>query len=240
MADERFADYSPAPLNQNGFDKFARSGANAAVGGTKGIVLGFLGVPLLTTVAGAAIGALVIGAVSASIFGFAALGAGTAIAMGVGAVVLGGAGLWAGAGLAAAGGLVGGVIGASKGYSGERQRADIDQSFYNVALAEAMSRGSAQGQAMAYMGQLPVAQANVPVNAMPIRDGIVLEREDLKGTAEQPKTKVIADKMDTLNAASPVVTKDSVELQGSKPVALNHAQLVAAAANHNELRANAI
>lgn len=231
MADDRFADYSPAPLNQSGFDKFARSGANAAVGGTKGVVLGFLGAPLLV---GLAFAGLMLGGVAiAAVAGAGVTLTGALIAAGIAGAV----GTFIGAPLAAAGGLVGGVIGATKGYSGERQRADIDQSFYNVALAEAMSRGSAQGQAMAYMGQPPVIQ---PTQTAPIRDAIVLERADLNGTAEQPKTKVLADKLETLNEASPVVAKDSVQHEGAKPVTLNHAQLVAAAANNNELRANAI
>lgn len=138
----RFDDFEAAPLNQSTLDRLGRGTAATAIGGVKGAIAGALAISLgLGLVVGGYL--YVAGAVTA--------GAATVLGVAIAAV----AG-WFGATTAA---LFGGVWGAAKGYSEENQRAGLDQSLYNAVVAEAVTRGSAQGQALAYTQQPMPAQA---------------------------------------------------------------------------------
>ena len=151
----RFDNFEPAPLNQGTLDRLGRGTAGGAIGGVKGafagvgilwgtplvlaattIGLGFFALPLVTGAAAVAVGvAVVIGAVATGLTAWAAT-------LGTGFAALGG-----------------GIYGAAKGLSKENQRAGLDQSLYNAVVAEAVARGSAQGQALAYTQQQMPAQA---------------------------------------------------------------------------------
>lgn len=163
--DDRFAGYSPAPLNHTSVDRGLRASGSAAVGGVKGAIAGY---GLLTLGVGGVIlgGALLAGA-----------GIGAAIFLGVAATA---ATAYFGATFAAGAAVLGGLFGAAKGYSHENQRAGLDQSIYNERIAEAIARGAAQGQAMA-AEQKPIFVPPQPVVTQPtMRDAAPAEAAPLK------------------------------------------------------------
>jgi len=229
MADDRFADYNPAPLNQSGFDRFTRSTANAAVSGVKGVL------------AGVAVFGLIVGGLAAGAVGIAGAGplaiAGVFAGTALGSVLIGATvGLPVIGGLFSLFGIAGGAYGAFKGYGQESQRAGLDNGLYNVAMAEAVSRGAAEGQATAYFR---ANQAPAPV-AAPIRqEDVALERKEIPG--EQPKVREQpVRELATMNEAGSSVAKDSVQLQGAQNVSLSQADRIAAASNDNRQMAQAI
>lgn len=150
----RFDNFEPAPLNQSGVGREVRSVTSGIVSGTKSAVgaafAWTIGVGVLVT-AGFIAAPFILSAIGAGA-GTLTLWQGISIALGVVA-----------AGLAAAfsaiPAVIGGVWGGAKGYLRERQHAALDQSMYNAVVAEAVARGNAQGQALAYTQQQMPAQA---------------------------------------------------------------------------------
>lgn len=211
MADDRFTNYNPAPLDQSGFERFSRSTASAAAGGVTGALKG---VGVFAAIVGvAAAGVALIG--GAGIVAAAAWFAGAAAAS-----VL--AGATVGLPLFALFGVTGGAIGAFRGYQNENQRAGLDQATYNIALAEAATRGAAQGQAMAYMGN-PRQPGTMPQPVQTVGDEVLAVRRDTPGTGAR---------LATMNEAGSTV--DSVSHEGKQDVTLSKAdQMALAAANQN-------
>lgn len=215
MADNQFANYNPAPLDQSGFDRFSRSTANAAAGGVKGALAG---IGTFAAVVGvAAAGVALLGGVS--VLAAAGVFAGAAVA----SVVVGST---IGLPLFALFGVTGGAVGAFRGYQHENQRAALDQSMYNIALTEAATRGAAQGQAMAYAGNQPQPGTLPQPTATPVQtvgDEVLGVRRDMPG---------LADRLPTMNEAGSKVA--SVSHEGKQDITLSKAdQLALAAANNN-------
>lgn len=166
--DDRFDGYNAAPLNQSVLDRGLRAGAGTLTGALGGGLLGMVATPVVAGIAGAAL-------VATAGFGAVALLGLTGSILGVGSVVgavassaglVGGASLLAGIGAGVAGvfgaplgGLIGGLVGGMKGGAAEHARANLDQSLYNINVAEAMGRGAAQAQ---------MQQAFSPVPAQPV------------------------------------------------------------------------
>lgn len=213
MADDRFAHYNPAPLDQSGVGRFARSTAGAAESGVKGALagIGTFAAIVGTVVAG---GMLLGGASVLAAAGWFAVAATASVI----------AGATIGLPLFAAFGVTGGVIGAFRGFRQESQQASLDQSYYNAVVAEATARGAAHGQAMAYMGNQPKPGTMPQPNVTPVQtvgDEVLAVRRDTPG-------------LPTMNRAdSTVVAKDSVSHEGKQEVTLSKADQVLAAANSN-------
>lgn len=170
--DDRFEGYNAAPLNHSALDRGVRTSAGAALGGAKGVAAG-LGVWTLGV--GATVGVITFLATGGLV---APLVVGSLAA--IGSVVFGGP-------LAAA---VGGIVGLVGGASRENTRVTLDQSLYNIQVAEALGRGAAQAQNYAPARPLPQP---VVVTQPTMREETPMRRDDtvaLDATnSTQPSTK---------------------------------------------------
>ena len=194
----RFEGYNPAPLNQGAVDRGVRTTAGAATGAFTGGLMGAMLTPLVVG-ATAALGVGLIGLSAVTLVGALGFGGGVFSALAASSPVIGsamtvvgiigtGAGVIFGAPL---GGFLGGVVGAFKGGSTENTRANLDQSLYNISVAEAIGRAQAQPVAYAPQGVQPIA-----------RDAV-----------EAPKRR--DDYAEQMNAAKPVIAANSVQHDGT-------------------------
>ncbi len=158
--DDRFAEFTPAPLGQTTADRGIRATAGGAVGAAKGALAGF--------------GLWTLGA--AGIAGTVALlsGVGVLAALGWAAGVGIGFGFVGGTTMA----LLGGIVGGFKGYSKSHQQAGLDQSTYNIAIAEAIARGQTQAVIQAQQQQHGYVPQMVARDAAPNAAEIIPIRRD--------------------------------------------------------------
>jgi hypothetical protein len=142
MADDNiFNGYTPAPMRQNAVDRTLRTTAGAVEGGVKYAAGGWL---LWTVGAGVVAAGLLLAlpAIVAGIASFAgSLGAFGTLAVGVGVVAAGVAGIFG-----AVPAILSGLYGAARGGSREYTRSGIDNSLHEIATAEAYGRGVASQQ----------------------------------------------------------------------------------------------